>query len=170
MQEHLSNVAECVQADATHMNFGKYTLYLVYGNTANAIMSPMAFTFTFGNKDYAGCTMFWNFAVKIHPTLNLSEITIITDQDKGQIAAIAECVPNAFHFHCNVHHQQIISRKFLSKTDKPLSCQWMFDQLTDRKTHLEVLKLQEKYLDKMSKNAVAYLGEGLTNQCQFQAS
>ena len=38
----------------------------------------------------AGWTKFWNFAVRNHPCLNLSEITIITDQDKGQIAVIAE--------------------------------------------------------------------------------
>jgi hypothetical protein len=101
----------------------------------------------------------------------LSEITIITDQDKGQIAVIAECLPSAFNFHCTGHHQQNISRKFVSKTDKPLSsCHWMFDLLTVCKTQSDVLKLQEKYFDKMSENAVAYLQDGLTNECQFPAS
>ena len=108
-----------IQADAAHMNFGKYTLYSAYGNTANANMSPVAFAIIFGNEDCAGWTKFWNFAVNIHPSLNLSEITIITDQDKGQIAAIAECVPNVFHFYCTVHCQQNNVSKFSMKADKP---------------------------------------------------
>ena len=111
-----------VKADAAHMNFGKYTLYSAYGNMANANMSPVAFAIIFGNEDCAGWTKFWNFAVNIHPSLNLSEITIITDQDKGQIAAIAECVPNVFHFYCTVHCQQNNVSKFSMKADKPLYC------------------------------------------------
>ena len=105
-----------IQADAAHMNLGKYTLYSMYGNMTNANMTPVAFAVIFGNEDHAGWTKFWDFAVQIHPSLNSSEITIITDQDKGQIAAIAECMPNAFHFHCTVHCQQNISKKFLLKT------------------------------------------------------
>ena len=94
------------------MNFGKYILYSAYGNTVNANMSPVTFAITFGNEDCAGWTKFWNFAVHIHPSINSSDITIITDQGKEQIAAIAECVPNAFRFNCTVHHQQNIASKY----------------------------------------------------------
>ncbi len=45
-----------VQADAAHINFGKYTLYSAYGNTANANMSLIAFAIIFGNEDCAGWT------------------------------------------------------------------------------------------------------------------
>ncbi len=31
-----------IQVDTAHINFGKYTLYLAYGNTANANMSPVS--------------------------------------------------------------------------------------------------------------------------------
>ena len=37
---HLQDV---FQADAAHMNFGKYTLFSCYGSTANANTSPIAF-------------------------------------------------------------------------------------------------------------------------------
>jgi hypothetical protein len=45
----------------------------------------------------------------------------------------------------------------------------MFDLLTNCKTHSDMLKLQEKFFNKMSKNAVAYLREGVANKCQFPA-
>ena len=45
---HLQTV---FQADACHMNFGKYTLYSCYGTTANGNTSPVAFVILFGNKD-----------------------------------------------------------------------------------------------------------------------
>jgi hypothetical protein len=39
---HLQDV---FQADAAHMNFGKYTLFSCYGSTANANTSPIALPF-----------------------------------------------------------------------------------------------------------------------------
>ncbi len=45
---HLQTV---FQADACHMNFGKYTLYSCYGTTANGNTSPVAFGILFGNED-----------------------------------------------------------------------------------------------------------------------
>ena len=159
-----------IQADAAHMNFGKYTLYSTYGNTANANMSPVAFAIIFGNKDRVGWTKFWKFAVETHPSLNSSEITIITDHEKGQIAVIEECLPNAFHFHCTVHCQKNMTSHFNMRFDKVNSCRWMFDHLVECKTHFDVLKLAEKHFDKMSEKAVAYLTEGLSYESQFPAS
>ncbi len=42
------------QADACHMNFGKYTLYSCYGTTANCNTYPVAFGILFGNEDKEG--------------------------------------------------------------------------------------------------------------------
>ncbi len=50
------------QADAAHMNFGKYTLFSCYGSTANANTSPIAFAILFGNEDKASWEAFWEFA------------------------------------------------------------------------------------------------------------
>jgi len=40
-------------ADACHLNFGKYTLFVCYGVTANANMSPVGFAIIFGNENGA---------------------------------------------------------------------------------------------------------------------
>ena len=83
---YLQNV---YQADAAHLQFGKYTFYSAYGSTANSNASPVAFAILFGNEDKSNWTRFWTFANKLHPQLDHKEITIITDQDKGSKAA--EC-------------------------------------------------------------------------------
>jgi hypothetical protein len=48
---HLQRV---FQADACHINVGKYTLYSCYGTTANCNTFPVAFTIFFGNEDKDG--------------------------------------------------------------------------------------------------------------------
>jgi hypothetical protein len=49
------NTVPCLQtvyqANAAHMNFGKYTLYSCYGITANCNAFPVAFGIIFGNED-----------------------------------------------------------------------------------------------------------------------
>ncbi len=45
---HLQQV---LQADAAHMQFGKYTLFSVYGSTADGSIFPVAFAIMFGNKN-----------------------------------------------------------------------------------------------------------------------
>ncbi len=42
------------QADAAHMNFGKYTLYSCYGITSNCNLFPVAFGIVFSNEDKEG--------------------------------------------------------------------------------------------------------------------
>ena len=86
------------------MKFGKYTLFSLYGTTANGSMYPVAFTIVFGNENTDAWNKFWKFTAGLHPSLNDPTVTIITDQNKGSITAIAEHVPNAFHFHCSYHH------------------------------------------------------------------
>jgi len=91
------------QADAAHMNFGKYTLYSCYGITANCNAFPVAFGIIFGNEDKDGWERFWKFASTRHPCLNHAWVTIITDQQKGSIEAMAEVVPKAVNFFCSYH-------------------------------------------------------------------
>ena len=70
-------------ADACHLNFGKYTLFTCYGVTANANMSPVAFGIVFGNENGDSWGAFWEFVKKLHPTIDMGDVTVITDQDKG---------------------------------------------------------------------------------------
>jgi hypothetical protein len=52
---------DVIQADGAHMSFGKYTLFMAYGMTANANMSPLAYGIFFGNKDKVNWSRFWAF-------------------------------------------------------------------------------------------------------------
>ena len=68
------------QVDAAHLNWGKYTLYSLNGTTAESQCTVILFGILFGNEDTESWKKFWTFNVGI----------IITDQDKGSKAAIAE--------------------------------------------------------------------------------
>lgn len=46
---------------------------------------------------------FLEFVAKLHPSMNSGDVTVITDQDKGQMNAIAKWIPAAGHFHCSHH-------------------------------------------------------------------
>ncbi len=52
---------DVIQADAAHMSFGKYTLFLAYANTANRTMAPLGFAMIFGNEDMTNWVRFWKF-------------------------------------------------------------------------------------------------------------
>jgi hypothetical protein len=77
------------------MHFGKYTLFSAYGSTVNGSMVPIAFGILFGNENKESWGKFWKFVAFHYPSLNNLLMTIITDQDKGSIAAIKEYMPNA---------------------------------------------------------------------------
>jgi len=85
-------------ADACHLNFEKYTLFSCYGVTANANMFPVAFGIVFGNENGDSLGEFWVYVKKLHPLLDIGDVTIITDQDKGQMNAIADWFLQAGHF------------------------------------------------------------------------
>ena len=96
------------QADAAHTNFGKYTLYSCYGISANCNAFPVAMAIIFGNEDKEGWSLFWKFASTIHPSLNHPSVTIITDQQKGSVEAMAEVIPDPVNFFCSYHRQKNI--------------------------------------------------------------
>jgi hypothetical protein len=73
---------QCVQVDACHMQFGKYTLYSAYGITTNCNtfpIVPIAFGILFGNKCKEGWTEFFSVVEEWHPTLNVFQTTFISD-------------------------------------------------------------------------------------------
>ena len=88
-QKTVPHLKDMFMADACHLNFGKYTLFSCYGITANANMSPVAFAILFGNESGYAWKQFWEFVVEIHPCINREQVTVVTDQDKGQMKAIA---------------------------------------------------------------------------------
>ena len=101
---------EVVQADGAHTSFGKYTLFSAYTTMANGNMANIAFRILFGIEDTKNWMLFWNFVKEVHPTINRPQVTMMTDQDKGSIASINSCIPNAFNFHCSYHRRENINK------------------------------------------------------------
>ncbi len=107
-QKAMPFLQQVFQADVCHMNFVKYTLYSCYGTTANCNTYPAAFGILFGNEDKEGWMEFWDFAKSIHPSIDGTRVTIITDQAKGLTQSIAEVLPLPDYFHCSYHRLQNI--------------------------------------------------------------
>ncbi len=104
------------QADAAHMNFGNYTLFLCYGTTANSNTFPIELAIVFGNETKDSWVKFWQFAKGVHPCLNTPQTTIIMDQAKGFIEAICKILPLAKSFYCLYHRHQNIAKLVNSLT------------------------------------------------------
>ena len=103
---------DVIQADGAHTAVGKYTLFAAYTTSSNATMVCLGIAFLYGNEDKANWKKFWTFIKEIHPSVNMSNKTIITDQDKGSLASIIEILPLAQPFLCAFHRRQNITKKF----------------------------------------------------------
>lgn len=164
---HLQDI---IQADGAHTSFGKYTLYSAYATTANGNMSPLGFGILFGNEDTDNWSKFWKFIKSIHPGVNAQCKTIMTDQDKGSIAAIAEIINNAGQFHCAYHRRQNILLKCGGGNGKTaLSALWMYNLLSGCNSvgHLEVNKT--KYYPVMHQTNLHYLTK-IPDKMQYAAA
>jgi hypothetical protein len=98
--------------------------------TANGNMSPFAFGLLFGNEDTKNWSKFWSYVKKIYPCIDLPEVTILKDQDKGSIVAVEKEVKQAAQFICSFHcHQNIIKTLGGGKGSTPLTAFWMYNLL-----------------------------------------
>jgi hypothetical protein len=130
VQKTVPHLQKTYMADACHLNFGKYTLFSCYGVTVNSNMSPVGFAIIFRNKNTSNRTKFWEYVLKLHPSMNSGYVTIITDQDKGQKNAIARHLQRVGHFHCSWHcHQNIIKRCRGGSSKTQYSALWMYNKL-----------------------------------------
>ena len=129
--KHLAPLLQTVvQADGAHSSFGKYMLYLAYATTANGNISPLVFGLLFGNEDTKNWSKFWSYVKKIYPCIDLPEVTILKDQDKGSIVAVEKEVKQAAQFICSFHcHQNIIKTLGSGKGSTPLTALWMYNLL-----------------------------------------
>ena len=78
-QKAVPNLQRVFQAGACHMSFGKYTLYSCYGTTANCNTCSVAFGILFGNEDKEDWMDFGDFAKSVHPSIDDTRVTVITD-------------------------------------------------------------------------------------------
>jgi hypothetical protein len=168
-KEQVPFLQQVLQADAAHMSFGKYTLCSVYGTNVNGTMSALGFALLFGYEDKQSWTHFWNIIKKTHPTINLSNYTIITDQDKGSLLAMEETLLLPGRFICSFHHQQNIMKKCSGGNgQRPLFALWMFNLLTGCKSVASLSAKRKKYKDKMFPTDRHYL-LNIAEEMQFPA-
>ncbi len=159
-----------MQADGAHSSFGKYTLFLAYATTANGNMSPLAFGLLFGNEDTKNWSKFWCFVKNVHPCINSPEVTILTDLDKGSIAAVEKEVKQAAKFLCSFHrHQNIIKTLGGGKGSTSLTALWMYNLLCGCDSVAQLKRNKEKYYPQMHPLALNYLTK-LEDKCQYPAA
>jgi hypothetical protein len=133
-------------------------------------MSPLLYGIMFGNKDKANWTTFWTYLNQVHPHINQSNITIMTDQDKGSIESVKSIIPNATQFFCSYHRRcNIIKTCGGGIGNKPLSALWMFNLLSSCSTVEHIAQLKVKYLEKMFPTDRHYL-EKIPDEFQYPAA
>ncbi len=159
-----------IQADGAHASYGKYIVFLAYGTTANGNMSPLAFGLLFRNKNTKNWSKFWMFVKKFHPSIDGPTKTMLTDQDKGSIAAIEEKLPQAAQFYCLFHHRQNIIKKCGGGIGcTPLMALWMYILLSSCNSVKQLENNKAKYYDKMHPTDRHYLTK-LPDRSQYHAA
>jgi len=147
-------------ADACHLNFGKYTMFACYGVTANANMSMVGFAVIFGNEISASWKAFWHFIIKMHPSMNRADITIVivTDQDKGSTGAIEEILPSGGHFFSSWHRRKNIVKMCSASSGRvPYSALWVHNKLVECRSVEHFDKLRDRYFPQMNWKDLQYL-------------
>ena len=145
-------------------------LYLAYAMTANGNMSPLVFGLLFGNEDTKNWSMFWSYVKKIYPCIDSPEVTILTDQDKGSIAAVEKEVKQAAQFFCSFHRRQnIIKTLGGGKGSTPLTALWMYNLLCGCDSVAQLERNKEKYYLQMLPSALNYITK-LEDKCQYPAA
>ncbi len=131
-------------------------LCLRYGTTANCNTYPVAFRILFGNEDKEGWMDFWDFANLVHPSIDDTRVTIITDQAKGLTQSIADVLSLTRNFHCSYHrHQNIL--KFVRGGTQKYSCLWLYTRLMKAKTICEIEQIKHKHAPFVNDKALKYL-------------
>lgn len=164
---HLQKV---FMADACHLNFGKYTLFSCYGVTANSNAAPVAFAIIFGNESTSTWRQFWKYCLELHPSIDSGDITMITDQDKGQKNAISHYLQSVGHFHCSYHRRQNIIKMCGGGSGKvPNSALWMYNKLMKCKNVEQLQYNKDKHFINMSNKDLYYLNS-INDESQYPAA
>jgi hypothetical protein len=145
-------------------------LFSCYGVTANSNASPVAFAIIFGNENTSTWRQFWNYALELHTSLDAGDITIITDQDKGQKNAINHYLKSVGHFHCSFHRRQNITKMCGGGGGKqPNSALWMYNKLMKCRNVHQLQYNKEKHFVNMTNKDINYLN-GLDDHEQYPAA
>ncbi len=170
VKETVPHLQKVLMADVCHLNFGKYTLFLCYGITVNSNASPVAFAIIFGNESTNSWKQFWKYVMELHPSIDAGDITIITNQDKGQKNAISEYLKSVGHFHCSYHRRQNISKMCGGGGRKvPKSALWMSSKLMKCRSIATIEHFKQEHFKNMKNKDIAYLNS-LPDESQYSAA
>ncbi len=129
-----------------------------------------ALALVFGNENGSTWNKFWNFVKEIHPLLNLPDVTIVTDQDKGQKSAITTIMDKTGHFHCAHHRRGNIIKMCGSKSGtRVYSALWVYNCLVGCRTIEHIKREKDKYMPMMHTKDIQYLNN-LADSEQYPAS
>ena len=85
----VKHLCDVFNADAAHLSWGGYTLYSIYGFTANDNAFNVAHSIKFGNEDKKGWSSLFNFVKAVHGVnIDAKHKIILTDQQKGLLGAL----------------------------------------------------------------------------------
>ena len=144
------------QGDACHLHFGKYTLYSLYGTTANCNTFPIAFGISFGNECKEGWTEFFMMVKQWYPTLNVYTTTVISDQAKGLTESIRTVMDAVGQFRCSYHRRQNIRSVVWGGTGQ-YSCLWMYNKLMGATNMEQFNEMKATNFQHVADNALKYL-------------
>ncbi len=160
-------VANATSASASAINTACSAMPVRYGVTANSNASPVAFAIIFGNESTSTWRQFWKYALELHPFLGAGDITIITDQDKGQKNAIDHYLKSVGHFHCSYHRRQNITKMCGGVGGKlPNSALWMYNKLMKCRNVQQLQYSKEIHFVNMTNKDINYLN-GLDDHAQY---
>ena len=145
-------------------------MFSCYGVTANSNASPVAFAILFGNESTSTWRQFWKYCIELHPSMDSPDITIITDQDKGQKNAITHHLPSVGHFHCSYHPRQNIIKMCGGGGGKTVnSALWMYNKLMKCKTVEQIQYQKDKHFGDMTNRDLYYLNS-IEDESQYPAA
>ena len=108
--------------------------------------------------------------IKIHPCINETDVTIVTDQDKGLETAIEEEVSNAVNFHCSYHRSQNIIKMCGEKSGNRIySALYVYRRLLQCRTMEQLQKEKDKNFEFMHKSDLDFLNT-LNDHAQYPAA
>ena len=107
--------------------------------------------------------------METHPSINCPDITIISDQNMGCIAALVEHVPQAHHFHCAWHRRQNIIKTCGGSAAMPGNALWTYNLLDGCKTVAAINHHSEQKMPGLYPTNHHYLSK-LPNEAQYPAA
>jgi hypothetical protein len=110
------------------------------------------------------------FIIELHPCLNQTDVTIVTDQDKGLFSAITEEVSEAVNFHCSYHRSQNIIKMCSAKSgNKVNSALWVYTRLLQCRSVAQLEREKVIKIPVMHRTDLPYLNS-LSDESQYPAA